>query len=459
MQELDMNWVTEAWKSIIHASGGFPEDCVKYLKLEQANEEAVSTSGFTLDVPLARLEAAGDVEFVLNMFNVAAASNNKSIGLRDYSVDTVKGTVALSLEISSLDQYLEISSDDLDDDVEDDDEDSEVFDEELEETEDEDEDGDAQPVVNPKKATLKVLVNPEMHKMASRLYGTINPSTNMSTFMEFIKDLDFLLNEYSVTNSNVAQPKGVKEEAFSAFEEALAEVEEAKAFKYKEGRSGLLSALMKSLSGDVGEAITEAWNSKKPEKLNDLMQPVIKKLAGLLKKAETAAEEVVEEPNMTEVPNLYIRRDVLNTENLIRWASDANLPSLVDDMHVTIAHSKTGVDLSEYHASVEGESQNIVFPKTLEENESVRNLVILGVDKKYLTLELNSEETAILKVYHNAVLKAGGSHDFPEYKAHVTLFEIDPENFDVSKVPDMQAYQGPIELGPEVVEPIKELVE
>lgn len=65
----------------------------------------------------------------------------------------------------------------------------------------------------------------------------------------------------------------------------IAAVEVAKK-KQKNGRAGLLSALMKAISGDAGDAIVKAWDDGDSEKLKELLGSATDKVAANLGKAK-----------------------------------------------------------------------------------------------------------------------------------------------------------------------------
>lgn len=440
-------WLVPAWDSIIHAGIGKNKEHSGYLTCD--------TASFKLNIPSSKIEELGGVDYVMSMLTVAAAAEDVMLSVTAMDlVNAEEPIVTLGYSVEEMPEHApEIAAEEFDDDTEE----LEVDEEDDADAEDEDEEDDAQPVINSKKATLKVLVNPEMHKLASRIYGTVNKSDNMSTFMEFLREFDALLNDYSTDNADNAKPRGASEEEAAALLEVASEyLEVAKAFKYKEGRAGLLSALMKSLSGDKGEAITKAWDGKNADKLESLFAPVIKALSKLLQTAETAAaedaEEPVEEPaENTVVPTLYLSRDVTNEDVIKEWAKAHGLPELNDDLHVTLGYSKTPVDIDKYHSLV-------TIPETIRLDNpdgTGRSLTLLGDNLDSVVLQLSSVEIDQLGRFNKAVSDAGGTWEYPEYLAHVTLFTIS-ETFDKSILTTIPAFQGTIELGPEQYAPVSD---
>lgn len=136
---------------------------------------------------------------------------------------------------------------------------------------------------------LKVLIGPEHHKMATKLYVGLCNNQNLARFPAFTIDLDQFLQRYYVRppvgsdfdTSDFGEEASVEQVPFTAelasqLKDFLAE-EIAK--KQKNGRAGFLSALMKLISGDEGDSIVAAFDQGDTEKLKELMSTqVISKL-------------------------------------------------------------------------------------------------------------------------------------------------------------------------------------
>jgi uncharacterized protein len=135
---------------------------------------------------------------------------------------------------------------------------------------------------------------------------------------------------------------------------------------------------------------------------------------------------------------LYVRRDVVNAAAIKKWAKAQGFASVVDDMHVTIAHSGTPVDWMKVGTSWSGK---------LELPEGGPRLVE-RLGPKAIVLLFTADE---LRWRHEAVLSAGGSYDFDEYQPHITL-TYDLGGVDLAKV---VPYQGKIVLGPEIFEEVQ----
>ncbi|APG91139.1 anti-CBASS protein Acb1 family protein [Sinorhizobium americanum] len=137
---------------------------------------------------------------------------------------------------------------------------------------------------------------------------------------------------------------------------------------------------------------------------------------------------------------LYVRRDVINRAEIVRWAKEQGFTDVVPDLHVTIAYSRTLVDWFEM-----GESWS---PRLEIAAGGPRQMEGLGPDGKYKALLITASE---LVWRHRAMIEAGASWDWPEYQPHISI-QIGG-NIDLSKV---EPYQGKIILGPEIFEELRE---
>lgn len=155
----------------------------------------------------------------------------------------------------------------------------------------------------------------------------------------------------------------------------------------------------------------------------------------------------VPEPVTDAAPRtLYVRRDVVNAAAIKAWARSHGFASTVDDMHVTIALSRTAIDWMKVpDAWMTGRADGRMTVAA----GGARLVEPLG-DGGAVVLLFNSTELAWR---HMAIREAGASWDFPEYQPHVTL-TYEGNELDLSKI---EPYRGPIELGPEVFEEVKDL--
>lgn len=137
---------------------------------------------------------------------------------------------------------------------------------------------------------------------------------------------------------------------------------------------------------------------------------------------------------------LYVRRDVLNAAEIIAWAKGQGFKTTLpaDDMHVTIAFSRTPVDWMAVGSTWEDE---VKIPRG-----GARLMEQFGEARVLL---FNSN---MLKWRHEEMKEKGATWDHPEYQPHITI-SYDPDSPDLASV---EAYQGEIVLGPEIFQEVKE---
>lgn len=137
---------------------------------------------------------------------------------------------------------------------------------------------------------------------------------------------------------------------------------------------------------------------------------------------------------------LYVSRKVLNGEEIIRWAKAQGFKTTlpVADLHVTIAFSRQPVDWMECGQSWRPKEEIPAGgPRQMEQFGEARVLLFA------------SEE---LKWRHERIKEAGATWDHPDYQPHITI-SYDP---DAPEIGAIEAYQGPIILGPEIFAEVKE---
>jgi phage-related protein (TIGR01555 family) len=137
---------------------------------------------------------------------------------------------------------------------------------------------------------------------------------------------------------------------------------------------------------------------------------------------------------------LYVRRDVVNVADIVRWAKEQGFTDIVPDLHVTIAYSETPVDWFKVGTSW---SDKIEIAAG-----GPRQMEALGPKGEYAALLITASE---LVWRHREIIEAGASWSWPDYQPHISI-QIGGE-IDLSKV---KAYQGRIVLGPEVFEELRE---
>lgn len=137
---------------------------------------------------------------------------------------------------------------------------------------------------------------------------------------------------------------------------------------------------------------------------------------------------------------LYVRRDVLNADEIIAWAKGQGFKTTLpaDDLHVTITFSRTPVDWMEMGSTWEDE---VKIPRG-----GARLMEKFGEARVLL---FNSN---MLRWRHDEMVDKGASWDHPEYQPHITI-SYDPNSPDLD---DVEPYLGEIVLGPEMFEEVKE---
>lgn len=140
---------------------------------------------------------------------------------------------------------------------------------------------------------------------------------------------------------------------------------------------------------------------------------------------------------------LYVRRDVLNVKDVQKWARSQGLPEIHEDLHVTIAYSRTPVDWFKMGHSWQ---EKIEIPAG-----GPRQFGVFGPEKTHVVLRIACDE---VEWRHDFMKDKGASWDWPEYEPHVSLFRIAEGSTFNSE--EFEPYQGRIVLGPEIFEEVKE---
>lgn len=148
----------------------------------------------------------------------------------------------------------------------------------------------------------------------------------------------------------------------------------------------------------------------------------------------------------SEPDTLYIRRDVTNAKDLIAWAKTQGFKTTLDAgaMHVTICYSKTPVDWMQagecWCSDPDGGLK--IRPG------GPRKVSIFGEPlKQCAVLQFASND---LYWRNQMLIDIGATSDYPTYEPHITI-SYDIDGIDISTV---DAYQGEINLGPEIFEAI-----
>jgi hypothetical protein len=143
--------------------------------------------------------------------------------------------------------------------------------------------------------------------------------------------------------------------------------------------------------------------------------------------------------------SLYVYRQVVNADALIRWAGMNDIPNIAeaDSMHVTIMHSRKAVDWMRAGEAFYGEFEiKAGGPRLVEE---------LGTSSPHaVALLFNCTE---LRWRHNELKELGAEWEWPEYQPHITVSWSDLSR---SQYKTIQPYRGKLILGPEVFEEVND---
>lgn len=143
---------------------------------------------------------------------------------------------------------------------------------------------------------------------------------------------------------------------------------------------------------------------------------------------------------------LYVRRDLkpASAKALIAWAKSNGFTTTLEasDMHVTVLYSKQPVDPMKM-----GETWG---------NEDDGGLTVKAGGPR--ALERFGEGAVVLQFAswnlasrHDDMVRAGASHDYPEYSPHVTITYSAPAGLDLEAV---RPFTGELAFGPEIFEPL-----
>lgn len=236
----------------------------------------------------------------------------------------------------------------------------------------------------------------------------------------------------------------------------MSEKERAEIFKAKSdaartiaGKGGMESPLMPV------EALSDAFVAELVE------DGTLSGLEGAIKKYGTLAEQEDDEDDLeAAVANsneqtrqaandgaprtLYVRRDVLNADEIRTWAKAQGLDTVQDGLHVTIIHTRTPLDWIKVGQAGEWSSEDdgelMIAPGGPRLMERFGDAVVLQFASSRLTWR------------HEDIKRLGAVTDYPDYQPHVTITWNAPDA-DLSKV---EPYRGKIVLGPEQFDEVRD---
>jgi len=162
--------------------------------------------------------------------------------------------------------------------------------------------------------------------------------------------------------------------------------------------------------------------------------------------AAQAAAKPATTPTADAAPRtLYVRRDVLNAAEIVKWAKAQGFTDIVPDLHVTITYSRTPVD---WMKMGDNWSDNGKGGLTIPAG-GPRLMEAFGDNGEAKVLSFAS---SALSWRHEDMKRSGASSDREEYQPHVTI-SYAADGPDLSEV---EPYRGKIELGPEIFEELRE---
>lgn len=139
---------------------------------------------------------------------------------------------------------------------------------------------------------------------------------------------------------------------------------------------------------------------------------------------------------------LCVRRDVINADEIKRWARGQGITDIVPDLHVTICYSRTPLDwIKAGNASEWGSEKNGQMtipaggPRVVEPLGGMTAVLMFASSQ--------------LCWRHEEIMRAGATHDYDGYQPHVSLTKAAVD------LDSVEPYRGPIVLGPEVFEEVK----
>lgn len=189
------------------------------------------------------------------------------------------------------------------------------------------------------------------------------------------------------------------------------------------------SGVMPGLEGAVEDYLSA---NPDPEEPDDTEAALITPGAGEKKAAN--------QNNDAAPRTLYVRRNVLNGDEILDWARGQGVQSTLsaDDLHVTIAFSRTPVDWMKMGEAWEGELT--IAAGGARVVDRFGDALVLLFSSSHLGWR------------HEEMKQEGASWGFSEYQPHITI-SYDQQSHDYLA---MEPYRGEIRLGPEIFEEVKD---
>ncbi|MCR6502582.1 DUF1073 domain-containing protein [Shinella sp. CPCC 101442] len=165
--------------------------------------------------------------------------------------------------------------------------------------------------------------------------------------------------------------------------------------------------------------------------------------------AASAAAQAAAKPATTPMADaaprtLYVRRDVLNAAEIVKWAKAQGFIDIVPDLHVTITYSRAPVD---WMKMGDNWSDNGKGGLTIPAG-GPRLMEAFGENGEAKVLSFAS---SALSWRHEDMKRNGASSDREDYQPHITI-SYAAGGPDLNSV---EPFRGKIELGPEIFEELR----
>jgi phage-related protein (TIGR01555 family) len=147
---------------------------------------------------------------------------------------------------------------------------------------------------------------------------------------------------------------------------------------------------------------------------------------------------------------LYVYRKVQNAQDIVNWAREQGFKTMLPkgELHVTVAYCRKPIDWTKIREA-DGWGSNTTDGTLRIAPGGMRLVDQLG-DQGAIVLFFSS--SSLCWRHQDIEYSAGAEYDYPDYQPHIT---ITYNGADAPALAEVEAYQGPIVLGPEVFEEIQ----
>ena len=140
-----------------------------------------------------------------------------------------------------------------------------------------------------------------------------------------------------------------------------------------------------------------------------------------------------------------VKYDQSTLKILTEWMKIWNIPDFLveEKLHTTVLYSRAPLHPEDYKNLDAQQLKALGWkfaPKALDRFSSSSDK---NSPKNVLVLKLEAPE---LVTFHQSLIQAGATHDFPTYEPHITLSYEVPDSFDISKLVLPPVYFIPVKL-------------